>query len=190
MFFPPIVLNNFMPTSSDIWICIECILYKGNLLEMLNRSDLPRCISLARSFLSIVQILDFVSTKPTAAPSVIRNPQILSWAGVWTIFFFKFVCFFIRVDWTSSDIDLNPHLKVDMGWMIQGLDTRGLIRDSFMKAFFDPNSFIASRLSVGPNMFWSWFFTHPDLNSLLTEVLRKWFSVRLWIFPFKPWTSE
>ena len=189
MFFPPIVLNNFMPTSSDIWICIECILYKWICWRCLTD---PICrvafLSQDHFYPSCKFLISFQpNRRPRRPSSEIRKYSVEPEFGR---FFFKFVCFFIRVDWTSSDIDLNPHLKVDMGWMIQGLDTRGLIRDSFMKAFFDPNSFIASRLSVGPNMFWSWFFTHPDLNSLLTEVLRKWFSVRLWIFPFKPWTSE
>ena len=67
----------------------------------------------------------------------------------------------------------DAHLKVDIGWMIQARETRCLILVSFMKAFLEPNSFIASRLSVGPKICCSWFFTQPDLNSLFTEVLRK-----------------
>ncbi len=44
---------------------------------------------------------------------------------------------------------------------------------SWMSAFFDPKSFMASLLSVGWKMFCSWFRTHPGLASEETEMPRE-----------------
>ena len=64
------------------------------------------------------------------------------------------------------------YLKLEQGWIIQWpiAFCRTL---SFIKAFFDPNNFIANLLSVGAKMFWSWFLTQPGFDSLETEFLRK-----------------
>ena len=43
---------------------------------------------------------------------------------------------------------------------------------SWMRAFFEPNNFIASLLSVGWKMFCNWFRTQPGLESL--EKLNVW----------------
>ena len=64
------------------------------------------------------------------------------------------------------------YLKLEQGWIIQWpiAFCRTL---SFIKAFFEPNNFIANLLSVGAKMFWSWFLTQPGFDSLETEFLRK-----------------
>ena len=47
---------------------------------------------------------------------------------------------------------------------------------SFISAFFEPNSFMASLLSVGWKMFWSWLrtqpgFPSPDANEIPRELI-------------------
>ena len=66
------------------------------------------------------------------------------------------------------------YLKLEQGWMIQW--PMAFCRTlSFIRAFLDPNNFMASLLSVGAKIFCSWFLTHPGLDSLETEFLwRKW----------------
>ena len=68
------------------------------------------------------------------------------------------------------------YLKLEQGWMIQW--PMAFCRTlSFIRAFLDPNNFMASLLSVGAKIFCSWFLTHPGLDSLETEFLgRKWCS--------------
>ena len=66
----------------------------------------------------------------------------------------------------------HTYLKLEQGWMIQCPMAFWRTR-SFIKAFFDPNNFIASLLSVGANIFCSWFLTHPGLDSLETEFLKR-----------------
>ena len=75
---------------------------------------------------------------------------------------------------------------------------------SFIKAFFEPNNFMANLLSVGAKMFWSWFLTQPGLDSLETEFLeifivktilwtrtmvhQSWKATWMyWLFPLPPW---
>ena len=62
------------------------------------------------------------------------------------------------------------YLKLEQGWMIQW--PMAFCRTlSFIRAFLEPNSFMASLLSVGAKIFWSWFLTQPGLDSLETEFL-------------------
>ena len=81
----------------------------------------------------------------------------------------------------------GTHLNEDIGWMIHGrlARIRCCLTRSLMWDFFEPNNFIANRLSVEPKMFESWFFTQPDLNSLFTDVLHKFKIIN---FPLNlPW---
>ena len=66
-------------------------------------------------------------------------------------------------------------LKLEQGWMIQCPAAFWRTR-SWMSAFFDPNSFMASLLSVGWKMFCSWFrtqpgFPSPDANEIPRELI-------------------
>ena len=64
------------------------------------------------------------------------------------------------------------YLKLEQGWIIQWPIAFCRTR-SFMRAFFEPNNFIANLLSVGAKIFWSWFLTQPGFDSHETEFLEK-----------------
>ena len=81
------------------------------------------------------------------------------------------------------------YLKLEQGWMIQW--PMAFCRTlSFIRAFLDPNNFIASLLSVGAKIFWSWFLTQPGLDSLETEFLQQKCCWEIWEILRKIWESN
>ena len=63
------------------------------------------------------------------------------------------------------------YLKLEQGCMIQW-PAAFCLTLSWMSAFLDPKSFMASLLSVGWKMFWSWLRTQPGLESEENEKAR------------------
>ena len=101
------------------------------------------------------------------------------------------------------------HLNWDIGWITQfwtrfcrtltlGLTTwpKQKLTFGLISAFFEPKSFIASLLSLGPKIWSSWDFTHPCLDSLHTDALNReltfiqWKSISVYLFRKIVWSRR